>query len=35
MPLCAFTPNGHQCPNPATVTVTLRGFVLPPDKVST
>ena len=35
MTLCAFNPYGRQCPNPATVTVTLTGMWLPPDEVPT
>ena len=35
MSLCEFVPHGEQCPNPATVTVTLSGFNLPPWDVPT
>lgn len=36
MILCAFDPFGRQCPNAATVTVTLRAMAgLPPDHVPT
>ena len=35
MSLCAFDPNNKQCPNTATVTVTLSGFNLPPWEVPT
>jgi hypothetical protein len=35
MTLCAFEPDGRQCPNPATVTVTLSGGGLPPWEVPT
>jgi hypothetical protein len=35
MTLCQFQPYGRQCPNPATVTVTLTGCNLPPDEVPT
>lgn len=35
MTLCAFHPDLHQCPNPATVTVTLTGCGLPPEDVPT
>lgn len=35
MTLCAFDPEGRQCPNPATVTVTIDGMGLPPEEVAT
>ena len=35
MTLCQFQPYGRQCPNPATVTVTLAGGSLPAEQVPT
>ena len=33
MALCAFNPYGRQCPNPATVMVTITGGGSPPEDV--
>ena len=35
MTLCQFQPHGRQCPNPATVTVTLSGGSVAPEQVPT